>query len=201
MAGAYSAAAMDDARAVFLLRTPEPLEYHHRDVPRQKQLLREHFADMGWEIPRLLGELGTTPAFYFDSVTQLRLDTWSRGRVTLVGDAGYCPGPAVGGNTSLAVVGAYTLAGELATYAPDYSAAFAAYEQRIGDYVLRSRDFAITAATKLVPASKFDLWMLLQLARVIGVVPASVSRTAAKLGGRGLRLHDMFALMEYPPLQ
>src|SRR4030081_3271381 len=97
IAGAYSAAGTDDARAVFLLRTPQPLEYHHRDVARQKQLLKEHFADMGWEIPQLLAQLDDTPAFYFDSVTQLRLDTWSRGRVTLVGDAGYCPGPAVGG--------------------------------------------------------------------------------------------------------
>jgi 2-polyprenyl-6-methoxyphenol hydroxylase-like FAD-dependent oxidoreductase len=201
MAGAYSAAGTDDARAVFLLRTPEPMEYHHRDVARQKQLLKEHFADMGWEIPQLLAQLDDTPAFYFDSVTQLRLDTWSRGRVTLVGDAGYCPGPAVGGSTSLAVVGAYTLAGELATHAPEYAVAYAAYEQKLGDYVLRSRDFAITAAKKLVPATKFDLWVLIQLARGIAVLPASISRAAAKLGGRGLRLHDMFVLTEYPPLQ
>ncbi|WP_435846810.1 hypothetical protein [Streptomyces griseofuscus] len=63
---------------------------------------------------RWLDELDRTPAFCFDSITQLRMDTWSRGRATLVGDAGYSPGPAVGGSTSLAVLGAYVLAGELA---------------------------------------------------------------------------------------
>ena len=63
IAGVYSAAHLDDARAVFLFRTPEPLQYHHRDAPRQKQLLREHFADAGWEVPRLLAALDGTGAF------------------------------------------------------------------------------------------------------------------------------------------
>ena len=50
------------------------------------------------------------------------MDSWTRGRVALVGDAGYCPGPAVGGSTSLAVVGAYVLAGELAAAGGDHAA-------------------------------------------------------------------------------
>ena len=197
IAGVYGAAHMDDARAVYLFRTPAPLEYHHRDVGRQKQLLREHFAGMGWEVPRLLAELDDTPAFYFDSITQLRLDTWSRGRVTLVGDAGYCPGPAVGGSTSLAVVGAYVLAGELATHAPDHSAAFASYEREIGDYVRRSREFAISAAKKVVPARRSDLWALVTAARLVNLLPGSVSRTIAKLNTGSLRLHDTITLKDY----
>ena len=201
LAGVYTADEIDDGRAIFLFRTPRPLDYHHRDVPRQKQLLREHFANMDWEVPRLLAEVDDTPAFYFDSITQLRLDTWSRGRVTLVGDAGYCPGPAVGGSTSLAVVGAYTLAGELATHMPDYPAAFAAYEREIGDYVRHSRAFAVTAAKKLLPASAFNLWALVQTARLIGLLPGSVSRTVAKFGARNLRLHDIVAVKDYSPLQ
>jgi 2-polyprenyl-6-methoxyphenol hydroxylase-like FAD-dependent oxidoreductase len=199
MAGVYSAAHMDDARAVFIFRTPERLDYHYRDVARQKQLLREHFADMDWEVPRLLAELNDTPAFYFDSITQLRLDTWSRGRVTLVGDAGYCPGPAVGGSTSLAVVGAYILAGELSAHAPDHSAAFAAYEREIGDYVKRSRTFAVSTAKKLVPTRPLDLWMLVAAARLINVLPGAVSRAIAKLNASGIRLHDTISVKDYRP--
>ncbi len=201
LAGVYTADHIDDARALFLFRTAQELSYHYRDVARQKQLLREHFADMNWEVPQLLAELDGTPTFYFDSITQLRLDTWSRGRVTLVGDAGYCPGPAVGGSTSLAVVGAYTLAGELATHTPDYAGAFAAYEREIGDYVRRSRAFAVTAAKRLVPVNAVSLWALVQTVRLINVLPGSVSRTFAKLGARSLRLHDMVALKDYSPLQ
>ncbi|GAA2859621.1 hypothetical protein GCM10020220_055960 [Nonomuraea rubra] len=113
-AGMYGARHLGDARVLFLFRSERQLDYHHRDVPRQKELLRDAFKGMHPEVERWLDELDRTPAFYFDSITQLRMDTWSRGRVTLVGDAGYCPGPAVGGSTSLAVVGAYVLAGELA---------------------------------------------------------------------------------------
>ena len=198
IAGVYSAAHLDDARAVFLFRTPEPLQYHHRDAPRQKQLLREHFADAGWEVPRLLAALDGTGAFYFDSITQLRLDTWSRGRVTLVGDAGYCPGPAVGGSTSLAMVGAYVLAGELATHVPDHSAAFAAYEREIGDYVKRSRTFAVSAAKKVVPARPLDLWTVVHAARLTNVLQGSVSRAIAKLNSGTFRLHDSISLNDYP---
>ena len=94
---------LDDARPLFLFRTQRELDYHYRDALRQKELLRDAFAGMHGDVDRWLGELDRTPAFYFDSITQLRMDTWSRRRVTLVGDAGYCPGPAVGGSTSLAV--------------------------------------------------------------------------------------------------
>lgn len=197
VAGVYGAAHLADARAGFFFRTPQPLDYHHRDTERQKQLLRNHFYDMGWEVPRMLDELDRTPSFYFDSITQLRLDTWSHGRVALVGDAAYCPGPAVGGSTSMAVVGAYILAGELATHAGDYAAAFAAYEHEIGDYVRRSRDFAATAAKTIIPARRLEVWAMINAIRLINVLPAGVSRAAAKLNTRGVRLHDSIAVKDY----
>ncbi|MEV8631669.1 FAD-dependent monooxygenase [Streptosporangium sp. NPDC051023] len=199
MVGVYGGAHLDDARAVFLFRPGAPLDYHHRDVDRQKQLLREQFAGLGWEVPRLLGrELDNASAFYFDSITQLRMDTWSRGRVSLVGDAGYCPGPAVGGSTSLAVVGAYVLAGELAEARGDHTRAFPAYEREIGDYVRRSRTFAVGAAKRLIPADRLGLWSLIQGVRLINHVPTPIARTLTDLGARGLRLHDEVALKDYP---
>lgn len=196
-AGIYGAAHMGDARGGFFLRPPQPLNYHYRDVEQQKELLRKHFHDMDWEVPRLLAELDDTPAFYFDSITQLRLDTWSRGRVSLVGDAAYCPGPAVGGSTSMAVVGAYILAGELAAHSGDYAAAFAAYEREIGEYVRRSRGFAAKAAKAMVPGSRFELWAMIQAIRLIDALPTPVSRAAAKLNAKGVRLHDSIAVRDY----
>ncbi|MFI6291787.1 FAD-dependent monooxygenase [Nonomuraea sp. NPDC050790] len=197
IAGIYGAARLPDARALFLFRPPARLDYHHRDVPAQKRLLREAFAGMGWEVPRLLDEAGRARAFYFDSVTQLRLDTWSRGRVTLVGDAGYCPGPAVGGSTSLAVVGAYVLAGELAAHGGDHTRAYPAYEHEISDYVRRSRAFAVAAAKRLVPATNLDVWALAQGARLVNRLPKALTRRLAKLNTGGLRLHDSVTLKPY----
>lgn len=72
--------------------------------------------------------------------------------MTLIGDAGYCPGPAVGGSTIIAVLGAYVLAGELAQANGDYPRAFAAYEQQTADPVRRSRALARTMAKSVVPA-------------------------------------------------
>ncbi|WP_043630063.1 FAD-dependent monooxygenase [Nonomuraea candida] len=197
MAAMYGAAHLPDARAVFLFRTARELDYHHRDTDRQKELLRARFDGLGWEVPRLMEELARTPAFYFDSITQLRLDTWSRGRVTLVGDAGYCPGPAVGGSTSLAVVGAYVLAGELAAHGGDHTRAYPAYEAELGDYVRRSRTFAINAARRLVPGSRFELWALTAGVRLINRLPVALTRAAAKAGSKGVRLHDSIALKDY----
>ncbi|MEV4086071.1 FAD-dependent monooxygenase [Nonomuraea fuscirosea] len=200
-AAIYGAGHLDDARAVFLFRTPRPLDYHHRDVARQKELLREHFGDAGWEVPRILAELDRSPAFYFDSITQLHLDTWSRGRVTLVGDAGYCPGPAVGGSTSLAVVGAYVLAGELAAYDGDHTRAFPAYEAELGEYVRRSRTFAVNAARRLVPGGRFELWALNRGVRLVNRLPVALTRAMVQATSKGVRLHDSIVLKDYPALR
>ncbi|GLE58178.1 hypothetical protein NJBCHELONAE_34880 [Mycobacteroides chelonae] len=198
MAGIYSAALLPDARAFFLFRPPAPLEYHHRDVPRQKELLREAFADFGWEVPRMLAQVDATDAFYMDSITQLRMDTWSKGRITLVGDAGYCPGPAVGGSTSLAVVGAYVLAGEIAAAAGDHTRAYPACEAALGEYVRRSRQLALTASDTLVPRNRFGLWTLVHGARILGHLPPPLARVASRLvAARALSIHDTFAIRDY----
>lgn len=196
-AGVYGARHLDDGRAVFMFRSEQPLDYHYRDVSRQKELVRAAFVGMHSEVDGWLTELDRTPAFYFDSITQLRMDTWSRGRVTLVGDAGYCPGPAVGGSTSLAVLGAYVLAGELAAAGGDHARAFAAYERELADIVRQSRAFAIGAAKSLIPTSRAGVWAIVQGARLVSALPAGVSRALAKLNAKGVRMHDSMVVRDY----
>ncbi|MGH3546888.1 MAG: FAD-dependent monooxygenase [Pseudonocardiaceae bacterium] len=196
-AGIYRARHMDDAQAVFLFRNATPLNYHHHDIPRQKQLLREAYTGAGWEVPRLLAELDQTPAFYFDSITQLQMRTWSRGRVSLVGDAGYCPGPAVGGSTSLAVVGAYVLAGALAQANGDPVSGFRAYEQEMGDYVRGSRSFACGTAKRLIPNSRPGLWALANGVRLVLHLPLGVTSALTRLNGKAVRPHDSITLRDY----
>jgi 2-polyprenyl-6-methoxyphenol hydroxylase-like FAD-dependent oxidoreductase len=197
VAAFYRPRHMDDARAIFLFRSAQELDYHYRDVPRQKELLRERFAGMHPEVDGWLGELDRAPAGYFDASTQLRMDTWSRGRVTLVGDAGYCPGPAVGGSTSLAVVGAYVLAGELAEAGGDHERAYPAYERAMATTVRDSRAFALGAAKTLVPASGLGVWGLVQGARLISALPSGITRALARLNSKGVRLHDSMVVRDY----
>ncbi|MEU5693241.1 FAD-dependent monooxygenase [Actinosynnema sp. NPDC020468] len=195
MAAMYSAAHLPDARAVFLFRGPE-LDYHHRDVPRQKELLREAFAGAPGEVPTWLDRLDGT--FYFDSITQLRTDTWAKGRVALVGDAAYCPGPAVGGSTSLAVVGAYVLAGAIAEAAGDPTVAYPAYHARMARYVRESRAAAVVNAKRLVPASAGGLRALRITAKAVTRLPKPISRLLMSVGTGKMRLHETVELPEHP---
>ncbi|MFI1031561.1 FAD-dependent monooxygenase [Streptomyces sp. NPDC020951] len=198
-AGLYGARHLGDARALFLFRSEPELDYHHRDVPRQKELLRGAFAGMHAHVDRWLDELDRTPAFYFDSITQLRMDTWSQGRVTLVGDAGYCPGPAVGGSTTLAVVGAYVLAGELARAGGDHERAFPAYERVMAEHVRGSHAAALSAAKTLIPTSHLGVWGLAQGARLISALPAGPSRALVRLTTKSARLYNSVTVDDYLP--
>lgn len=194
----YTADHLDDARAVFLFRPQQPLDYDHRDIARQQAQLRAAFTGMPAEVDRWLREVEHTPAFYFDAVTQLELTSWSRGRVTLVGDAGYCPGPAVGGSTSLAVYGAYVLAGEIAIAGGDHVAAFARYERMMMPSVLGSRSVARVNAKTIVPGSRWGVRALIGVARAVSVLPLGVTQALARLNRRGIRLYDSMPLPDYP---
>ena len=180
-----------------MFRSKQELEYDYRDAVRQKELLRATFAGMHPQVDRWLSEIDHTPAFYFDAISQLQLDTWSRGRVTLVGDAGYCPGPAVGGSTSLAVIGAYVLAGELAQAGGDYERAFAAYQREMAETVRRSRAFARGAAKTIIPGSPVAVWALSRGLQLVSLLPASLTTAVAKLNTKGVRMHDSMRVPDY----
>ncbi|MFB9587639.1 FAD-dependent monooxygenase [Streptomyces racemochromogenes] len=133
-ANIFTARANTEARAAFHFAA-EHLEYDRRDTAAHKRIVAERFAGEGWEVPRLLKEMDAAQEFFFDSNAQVEMDSWSSGRVVLLGDAGYCAGPTSGRGTSQALIGAYLLAGELAAREGDHTAAFAAYEQQMRPYV------------------------------------------------------------------
>jgi 2-polyprenyl-6-methoxyphenol hydroxylase-like FAD-dependent oxidoreductase len=116
-----------------------PAGYEDLPVEAQKAMLKERFADAGWETPRALAALDDAKDFYFEAIGQVKMDRWSKGRVALVGDAAHCASPISGMGTSLALVGAYVLSGELARH--DHPAvAFAAYERIMRPYVEQAQD-------------------------------------------------------------
>ena len=127
-----------ELKAGLSFRSP-PIDYDPRDTASQMDILASRFSGAGWEVPRLLKAMRTAPDFFFDPIAQIRLDRWSSRRTALVGDAGYCPTPLTGLGTSLALVGAYVLAGELAAADGDHHVAFARYEQITRPYVTRGQ--------------------------------------------------------------
>jgi 2-polyprenyl-6-methoxyphenol hydroxylase-like FAD-dependent oxidoreductase len=132
------------ARASFFLSDPR-LEFDYRDTEGNKRLFARRYAEMGWEVPHLLEGLAAAPEVYFDSIAQVHLDSYARGRICLTGDAAWCASPRSGMGTTLAVVGAYVLAQELRRGGGDYAAAFERYQRLLEPYVARCQQSAIDA--------------------------------------------------------
>lgn len=156
LAGIYPTRENKEAKVMFYFTSALP----HYDRPhreQQKKILAEVFAGEGWEIPRLLKCMQEAPDFYFDSISLIQMERWSKGRVGLLGDAGYCPSPLSGQGTNLALVGAYVLAGELKAAAGDYRTAFTRYEAELREYVERNQKSAENGKW-FVPSSRFKIW-------------------------------------------
>ena len=134
-----------------------PLAYDRHDIEAQRRLLNDRFAGVGWRVPDLLRAAGGANDFYFDALVQVHMNSWTRGRIALVGDAAYGPSPLTGLGTSLALVGAYVLAGELAAR-PDCGLAFAGYERIMRPYVDASQKLPPGGIRAYAPQSQRAIW-------------------------------------------
>lgn len=120
-----------------------PLEYDYRDIDAQKRIVAEKYEGAGWEFPRILAYMQEATDFYFYPQNQVRMEDWSRGRAVLVGDAGYSVSVSSGQGTTVAMVGAYVLAGELAKSGGDLLRGIACYQNALRDYVDRNQALAL----------------------------------------------------------
>ncbi len=137
-------------------------------VEDQLELVERAYAGDGWEVPRLLAAMRTAGDFIFDAVSQIRMSSWAKGRVALVGDAGYAPSFLSGQGSSLAVVGTYELAAALAAAGGDHRAAFPAYERSMRHFVEQNQQRAVKASGGAIPRTTVGLWLR---NRMLGLVP------------------------------
>ncbi|MBB5494668.1 FAD-dependent monooxygenase [Nocardiopsis metallicus] len=121
----------DRLECTILTRDKEPLE----DPDRHRRLLKERFAGDGREADHLLSEMETSPMTHMSPTVQIHMDSWTSGRVALLGDAGYCPDPMTGQGSTMALVGACVLGGALARAGGDHRTAFPAYERAMREFV------------------------------------------------------------------
>jgi 2-polyprenyl-6-methoxyphenol hydroxylase-like FAD-dependent oxidoreductase len=152
MAGLYTA--RDNAEVRINLGWEDPgLSYDHRDLWTQRRVLTEAFAGRGWWVPRMLTGLPDAEDFYLAPMSQVVLPRWSAGRVVLLGDAAWCTTPMSGQGTSLAMVGGYLLAHELAPLgeapgAAAVTAAFERWESQLRPVVLADQRLALENAER-----------------------------------------------------
>jgi 2-polyprenyl-6-methoxyphenol hydroxylase-like FAD-dependent oxidoreductase len=167
--GVFSAKEDTEARASFYFASPE-IRYDYRDISRQKEMIRQRFTGEAWCVPELLKLMEKAPDFYFDSVSQIRMGRWSSGRVVLLGDAAHCASPMSGMGTSMAVIGAYILAGELKEANGDHTVAFNRYEAEMRPLVAACQKLA-EGAEWFVPQTRVKLWMSRQIWKILPYTP------------------------------
>jgi 2-polyprenyl-6-methoxyphenol hydroxylase-like FAD-dependent oxidoreductase len=161
--------ALHDDRTLFLMVFVAPNLPNDLTLAQQKALLRQKFADGKWECSRILDELERTDDLYFDRVSQIKMDTWSRGRIALVGDSAFCVSLLAGQGSALAMTAAYVLAGELAARGGAYQEAFSAYEKRLRTYIASKQRGAEFFGGALAPKTGFGLFFRNQVIKACAI--------------------------------
>jgi 2-polyprenyl-6-methoxyphenol hydroxylase-like FAD-dependent oxidoreductase len=186
--------ALRNDRTMFLFTFADQDPSGPFDLPGQKALLQQRFANSGWECPQILEALETTRDVYFDRVSQIEVNrdrgSWANGRVTLIGDAAFCISLLGGQGSALAMAAAYILAGELHRASGHHGEAFARYHQLFGPFVSMKQRAARRFAGAFAPKSTFSLFLRNALYGLL-----SVGWIADLTVGRAFK--DSIALPEY----
>jgi len=140
-----------------------------KSIDEQKKIIRSVFNEDKWICRQLLEKLDNAYDFYFDSVGQVIMDKWSKGRVCLLGDAAFCPSLLSGQGASLSMAGAYLLAGELYKAKGEYETAFKNYEEVFKGFVESRQEIAKKFVKSFIPSSSLKIWIRNLCARFINI--------------------------------
>ena len=173
---------------VFATNTDARSEILH--LAAQKAILRTSFGDLPWETPRILAELDRAEDLYFDRVSQIKMPTWSKGRVALVGDAAFCVSLMAGQGGALAMTAAYVLAGELGKTGQRHEDAFRNYERILRTFIESKQQGAARFASTFVSKTKWGLYLRNQLVKAAAI--PGVARVAF-----GSNIIDTLQLPDY----
>lgn len=172
-------------RAYLSVMSEKPAGYYKLSIPEQKKMFREMFEDAGWEAKRVLDGMDASDDFYMQEIAQVKMLQWSKGRVALVGDAGYCPSPISGMGTSLAIIGAYILAGELGACKGNWEEGLKEYGKKMKPFVTKAQSLPPGAPGIINPQTE---WGITILNSIVGFVSWSglangISAVANKFSG------------------
>ena len=120
---------------VLCFASEKEIPYDYRNVEQQRKIIIEQFQEQGWRTTELLEEVKKSKNFYFDKLCQIKMPSWTKGRVALVGDAGYCPSPAAGMGGSLAIDGASALSDAIQKHNGNYELAFQDYNNNFRPFI------------------------------------------------------------------
>lgn len=181
----------DDKTVFFFIFGAEKMpDLDYKDAREKQAKLKEVFSEIGWESNLIMKGMDAAEDLYLDSVSQIQMDAWSKGRVALVGDAAFCPSLLAGQGSALAMAGAYTLAGELKNCGDDYRGAFRSYELFLKSFVERKQSGAEQFGSWFAPRTRFGIFVRNMVANSL-----SIPLVARKFVGDSIS--DKLSLREY----
>lgn len=137
---------------VFCFFSENEIAYDYRNLAQQRDIIEKQFVGGGWRTPEMLEEMNNSGNFYFDKFCQIKMPSWSKGRVALVGDAAFCASPASGMGASLAMLGATVLADALQQHGDNFELAFRDYYNNYHPYIKEVQERAVrTGLETLIP--------------------------------------------------
>lgn len=134
-----------------------------RDAMKQgedalKQFIAQHYKGAGWKSDGVIRGMMGAGDFYASEIYQVKTPNLHKGRFALVGDAGYAPGP-TGYGTTLALVGAYVLAGEVGRHKGNLAAGLRGYEEQMRPFIIDMQKVPPLVPTILAPQTAWGIWM------------------------------------------
>lgn len=146
---------------LFTMKDPEKLRSAYKEsLEKQKEAFAENFRDAGWQTSRLLNGMATSKDFYSHEMGQIKMQQLYKGRVVLVGDAGYCTTPFTGMGVTGCLIGAYVLAGELARQSNDVGGALKTYNEVMRKPIDECQQMSVRSMGVFFPSSQLGLWGL-----------------------------------------
>lgn len=123
-----------------------------------KKYIAQYYQGAGWKSDSVVEEMIDSEDFYASEIVQVKIPSLYKGRFVLVGDAGYAAGP-TGGGTSLALAGAYILAGELGKHTGDLAAGLRCYEQQMRPIIKEMQKIPPLISTIAAPQTAWGIWL------------------------------------------
>jgi 2-polyprenyl-6-methoxyphenol hydroxylase-like FAD-dependent oxidoreductase len=163
--------------SVYLCQGSDDMSITEKSVEEQRVIVQRTFAGAGWETERVLSHMEHAEDFYVQQVAQVKMPSWHKGRTVLLGDAGYCPAPVSGLGTTMAIVGAYVLAGCLVTHEHDLSRALEQYEADMRPFVESAQKLPPGVPAIATPQSEWGVWAL---RRVLATVDTAMKVSQIK---------------------
>jgi 2-polyprenyl-6-methoxyphenol hydroxylase-like FAD-dependent oxidoreductase len=120
---------------ILIFSSAKEIPFDFRDKEQKRNILFSHFSGVGWRTRELLEDVKKANDFYFGGLYQIKMPSWTKGRVALVGDAGYCASPAAGRGGSLAIDGAAALADAFKICGGNFELAFQQYNESFRPFV------------------------------------------------------------------